>query len=566
MRKSIIDFFETGKDCNVHWFTRFQDIFFGIALTAGGIIILSLGVAAVFTDIFVGIGLMLAGVFFISMFLFSRKRGSHPLSSFAGAIVVMSVVAAMLSTNNIFYANVLSIMIPLTCTLSSIKRGCIVSIVALTACLIVGLIFGSYEPVVQIAFFLIGAFVLVISCAFVAITSELISTNDDKVSDIQKNTEIKNELIAQLSYQIRTPLNNIVAIGNLLNETQLNSKQKDMMETVLASASNLVNVINVFSAQVSSPEIPSKINSVSFNLQTLMNSTIQLFVGQSEEYNIGVKPNLDDPYILEGDTVRIKQIFLNLIDAIIKSKKAEKINIIISYRVNQATEQTYEVAYEIKVNDNISFEGEPDWGKAEMINYSISSQLITHMSGGKLTSKYEQGYTILNFTLSLKKSSVDLLKKETEKPLEREEQKETNVSRDISKVDLSEARVLLVEDNLINQKIVVLSIKKLVKDIDIANNGQEALDKFKASKHDIILMDIQMPVMDGIQATKKIREMEIEKRIVPTPIIAITANALAGDREHCLASGMDEYISKPFQVEVLVTKMKNLLAIGSSIK
>jgi CheY-like chemotaxis protein len=126
--------------------------------------------------------------------------------------------------------------------------------------------------------------------------------------------------------------------------------------------------------------------------------------------------------------------------------------------------------------------------------------------------------------------------------------------------------VLLVEDNLINQKIVILSIQKLVKNINVANNGQEALDKFNAGKHDIILMDIQMPVMDGIQATKKIREVELEKRIVPTPIIAITANALAGDREHCLASGMDEYISKPFQVEVLVSKMKNLLAVGSSIQ
>ena len=125
-------------------------------------------------------------------------------------------------------------------------------------------------------------------------------------------------------------------------------------------------------------------------------------------------------------------------------------------------------------------------------------------------------------------------------------------------VELENANVLLVEDNLINQKIVVLSLKKLVKSIDIANNGKEALDKFGTSRFDIILMDIQMPIMNGIVATKKIREIESSSNS-HTPIIAITANALLGDKEECLAAGMDDYISKPFQIEVLIQKMKNLL-------
>jgi CheY-like chemotaxis protein len=126
------------------------------------------------------------------------------------------------------------------------------------------------------------------------------------------------------------------------------------------------------------------------------------------------------------------------------------------------------------------------------------------------------------------------------------------------KVSLKNASVLLVEDNIINQKIVVLNLEKIVKNIDIATNGKEALDKFGTSKYDIILMDIQMPVMDGILATKKIREIESSTNSF-TPIIAITANAMSGDRETCLAVGMDDYISKPFQVGELVEKMKNLL-------
>jgi CheY-like chemotaxis protein len=127
-----------------------------------------------------------------------------------------------------------------------------------------------------------------------------------------------------------------------------------------------------------------------------------------------------------------------------------------------------------------------------------------------------------------------------------------------NKVELNNANILLVEDNAINQKIIILSLKNHVKNIDIANNGKDALDKFGITKYDLILMDIQMPVINGIAATKKIRELEATTN-TQTPIIAITANALSGDKEACLAAGMNDYISKPFQVEVLVNKMKMLL-------
>ncbi|MGD2034584.1 MAG: response regulator, partial [Bacteroidales bacterium] len=123
---------------------------------------------------------------------------------------------------------------------------------------------------------------------------------------------------------------------------------------------------------------------------------------------------------------------------------------------------------------------------------------------------------------------------------------------------LEDANILLVEDNSINQKIVLLSLKNKVKNIEVANNGKEALDKFGTTKYDLILMDIQMPVMNGIVATKKIRELESSTN-THTPIIAITANALSGDKESCLAAGMNEYISKPFEVESLLKKMQNLL-------
>ena len=112
--------------------------------------------------------------------------------------------------------------------------------------------------------------------------------------------------------------------------------------------------------------------------------------------------------------------------------------------------------------------------------------------------------------------------------------------------------ILLVEDNILNQRVVTFSLKKYKHDVVIANNGVEAIEKFREYKFDVILMDIMMPVMDGIEATIKIREIErldnIEER---TPIIALTANTMDNDRDKCISFGMDEFIAKPFDIEKL---------------
>ena len=567
MFQTIVSFLEIGKDKTVHWLVRCQDVFLGIFLLVGGTLMLCFGIIGILLTghLFGNIVIGVSGLTGIILHIVARKCGKYgPKFFWITCIGFGLTIMGLLLARESFPAGLLFVIFPLVaCVLFQVKRGCLFTIVMMTAYLGCGLLLGD-EPFTLIAFFFAGIVILIVVGGFLAINEEMESASDHKISDIRKESEIKNEFISELSYQIRTPLNNIVVIGNLLNDTPLNQRQKDWMETILASANNLVNVVNIIASRVTSTGmVDAKPSNITFNLQTVMNNTIQLFVGQSNDYNIGMKPNMEPPHILEGDPIQIKQIFLTLVDAIIKNKKAEKINIIISYHVRQETEHLYDVHFEIRVSDHLEFDLEAHREKPEMLNYSISSKLIA-MSGNKLAMTYDSGkFTVFSFTLSFKKAKAEF------KAGKIPEIVDTGVdapSHDTSKVDLKEARVLLVEDNLINQKIVILSIQKLVKNIEVANNGQEALDKFNTAKHNIILMDIQMPVMDGIQATKKIREIEIEKRIIPTPIIAITANALAGDREHCLASGMDEYISKPFQVEVLVNKMKNLLAVGSSIR
>jgi len=566
MYKFVIDFLEIGKDKTAHWLIRCQDVFLGIFLFAGGLLQFSFGLIMLFAgSLTSSIVLGSSGLAGITLYIIARKRGKYgELFSWITCIGLALSIVGLLFAHDIIIAGLLCMIFPLVaCIFFHVKRGSLITVIMLVAYFGSGLLLNN-SPLSLIAFLFVGIVILIVVSVFLTINEQIETASDHKISDIQQEAEIKNKFISQLSHQIRTPLNNIVVIGNLLNDTQLNQRQKDWMETILASANNLVNVVNIIASKVTSTGIvDTKPTSINFNLQTVLNNTVQLFVGQSDEYNIGLKPNLEAPYILEGDPIQIKQIFLTLIDAIIKNKNAEKINIIISYRVRQETDRLFDVIFEIRVSDHLNFDIEND--DTKMLNYSISSKLIG-MLGNKLSITYPQNNTVFGFTLTYKKAREEFKEKVVASPEKTEPEEIVPLRHDSSSVDLKEANILLVEDNLINQKIVILSIQKLVKNIDVANNGQEALDKFNASKHDIILMDIQMPVMDGIQATKKIREIELEKRIVPTPIIAITANALAGDREHCLASGMDEYISKPFQVEVLVSKMKNLLAIGSSIR
>ena len=568
MFESIVDFCEIGKDKSESWIVRSQNSILGIFLLTGGCFLICICITLLLTGSFLsGIALGISGLCAFVLYTIARARGKYDSFSYWMTCIgtAFPIPFMLYAGQSVVVGLLIAIFPAIACILIGLKRGTIVSLIVILFYIAISLFFK--HSVLEMAMFIcVGAFLLVVVGAFLSINKEMESESDHKMSDIQKETEVKNEFISQLSYQIRTPLNNIVVIGNLLNDTPLNQRQKDWMETILASANNLVNVVNIIASKVHSTGIvDSKPANISFNLQTVLNSTIQLFVGQSDGYNIGLKPNLDASHVLEGDPIQIKQIFLTLIDSIIKNKKAEKINIIISYRIRQETDRLFDATFEIRVSDYLDFELGSD--NTEMLNYSISSKLIS-MLGDKLTVTYDKNnFTTFHFTLSFNKAREESDYVSVAKSSEKEgDSADATSSHDSSKVDLKEANILLTEDNLINQKIVILSIQKLVNKIDVANNGQEAVDKFNTSKYDIILMDIQMPVMDGLQATKKIREIEAEKRIVPTPIIAITANALAGDREHCLASGMDEYISKPFQVEVLVSKMKHQLAIGSSIR
>ncbi len=372
-----------------------------------------------------------------------------------------------------------------------------------------------------------------------------------KIDKATREVHEKNEFIASLSHQLRTSLSNILLVNNLVNISGLNEKQSDLIDTLKASTNNLIEAVNRIVDVSHTDLIDFKESVISFDLRNTMISITKLFI-DSEALSIRLHFSSGIDTYIKGDPVKIKQIFLTLLQGIMyqQKDKMQEIQIFVipekenrsEVKISFTIETCYKKLQNYKHTD--SCDDFPDIQPSDLKNISK----LINSSGGNLIINKKEDRIIFKFSLVYGKDSERRL----------EAIVDTSVFRDKKKTDIKEANILLVEDNLINQKIVILSIKNMVKTIDVASNGQEALEKFQAKRYDIILMDVQMPVMDGIIAAKKIREIE-EKTKTHTPIIAITANALSGDRENCLAVGMNDYISKPFQIDILLQKMQSLL-------
>ena len=392
-----------------------------------------------------------------------------------------------------------------------------------------------------------------------------IKRQEKSIFESKSETRKKDNFISKLSYQIRTPLNNLTMVSNLIDRKKLDAEQLDLFDTIIASTNNLINVVDNI-VKVSGVEIDKDILSkTSFDLYSTIDNTLRLFRDQyKNRIKINLKISSKIKYHLIGDPIRLKQIFLNLLENILKLIPDDNNEINIEVFTERQFGQNIRLAFILScskidlIEDNFgnyvvkTNKSGVSQVEESVIDLAIAKKIIEYHNGS-LSIESDDSFTKFLFTIEL---MADLKKAE----VIRQESEGTDalLLEPRKKIRLEDANILLVEDNAINQKIVILSLKNFVKNIDVALNGKEALDKFGSSRYDLILMDIQMPVMNGIIATKKIREVEVSTN-TQIPIIAITANALSGDKEVCLAAGMNDYISKPFQVDIILSKMKDLL-------
>jgi CheY-like chemotaxis protein len=306
---------------------------------------------------------------------------------------------------------------------------------------------------------------------------------------------------------------------------------------------------------------------ISFNLYSTINNIFRLFQDDQRNKKFSISLSADIPTNVIGNSLKIKQIFLNILSSVLKYNKEDEKLIIIEVMPRESMPGRIDLNFKIKSNSPLSLSRE------DVIRDSIYNQDVIRLNTAKYVNLLDLHIT--QRLIESDGSSLSILTSSDSTTIEftatfKESNKSQNIMniQDVQKrtetafkpkVEPKNANILLVEDNFSNQQIIILYIKNEVNRIDVAFNGKEALDKFGKAKYDLILMDVQMPIMDGFKATQKIREIERSTNS-HTPIIAVTANAFPEDKEKCMASGMDDYISKPFQPEELLGKIRRHLS------
>jgi len=365
----------------------------------------------------------------------------------------------------------------------------------------------------------------------------------------ESSTKSKSDFLANMSHEIRTPMNGIIGTTSLLKSTNLDDTQLDYVNIIDFSANNLLAIINdiLDISKIEAGQIT--LESIDFNLHNVVNETIKLLTSKAIEKGIELSATIDEsvPLFAKGDPVRLKQIVINLTNNAIKFTKYGFVKIEVETIEQESKIRKYLfkiIDTGVGIHENAREKIFKDYVQADNstsrkfggtgLGLPISKKLIEMMNGEiGLESEVGKGSTFW-FTLTL-----DIGK---EPPYELVDEHAVTVNGDFK------LSILIAEDNLVNQKVAIATLKKLGHKLEIAENGKIACDMHRLNHYDVILMDVQMPVMDGIESTKCIRNFEREESPdKKVKIIAMTANAMKEDRQKCLDAGMDDYISKPFK-------------------
>lgn len=512
------------------------------------------------------VGLIVVALTLANFFIFQTTKKIKFATYLQLFLIFGLILVGITQEKYIFFASGSFVALPfLAISMLSAKEGALWSLGALGILASIYFLQTHIEVELPIHFIMgtMSMYIVVILTVYMLLRIRDLHTTqlEEKIELAQRQIKEKNDFIASLSYQIRTPLNNINGIIDFFSKSRLNSEQADLLNTLKASSNNLVSVVNNIGGFSNNKITIQEYEEYAFDLTETLNNTLKLYSLENFQ-KILFKTEYTDklPKEFLGQPVKIKQILLNTIEFFVSHypEELKQIELGLKIDLSREMEDKYTVGFEFSCDTplNVKIDDLNNKNKSdENVDYIITRALI-ESNKGSLNIIINPFETLFSFTLELLKT------KQAPKPSEDSNKPKTLRFKDKKIQNLSEAVVLIVEDNLINQKIMVLSLKKLVHEIAIANNGQEALDLMATTDFDIVLMDIQMPVMDGLEASMRIRKAEKNGQ-TQIPIVAITANALHGDRESCLAAGMNDYISKPFKLEVLLEKMKQHLKVLS---
>ena len=372
----------------------------------------------------------------------------------------------------------------------------------------------------------------------------------------ESSNRAKSIFLANMSQEIRTPMNGIIGMTDILSLTKLTEEQKEYLDIIKFSSSTLLAILNDIMDFARIEAGSFKLDKVRFNLKDLMNQTYKIMEGNAKKKKLEMSINVsdDDDYEVCGDPLRMKQVMVNLLSNAIKYTEKGSIEL----DVTLESKGDKRAVYIVKVKDtgvgipkgriDDIFETFASENKSEKMTYkgkglglAIVKSIIDHMHGKiSVTSKVDQGTEfVCTLPFDLQEDEVTIIA-EIKKP---------------EKTKKEKLKILVAEDNFVNQRLVKELLRRQGYNVDIVENGLKLFEIMEKSKYDVILMDVQMPVMDGLEATSIIREIEKETG-GHIPIIGITAYSMKADRDRCLEAGMDDYLAKPFSKEEFYKKIE----------
>ncbi|MBK9307687.1 MAG: response regulator [Nitrospira sp.] len=376
----------------------------------------------------------------------------------------------------------------------------------------------------------------------------------------------KSQFLANMSHEIRTPMNGVLGMAELLLRCTLDDKERHLVESIQRSGTALLSIINdiLDFSKIEAGKL--QLERIPFDVRRTIQEAIDLSgpIAQRKQLKLSLHMDPDIPTYLLGDPTRLGQVLVNLVGNAVKF--TDRGSVEVSVTSENLSDQQHGLSVTVRdtgigltsaVQTHIFDAFSQADGSTTRkyggtgLGLAIVKQLVTLMGGGiELESRVGEGSTF-RFTALFTRCEL------AQHPVTVSEVSTTvrSVPTDLHAQPQKELHILLVEDNPVNREVASGMLETFACRIDIAENGREALAATETKKYDLVFMDCQMPEMDGLTATRLIREREAKEapaaRVPRVPIVALTAHAMQGDRELCLAAGMDDYLTKPFTLTQL---------------